>query len=462
MSATRTRWLSLTREAPVRDALAVFGASADPERFFWERPSEGRSLAALGETAAIEVGGPDRFATAARLARRLFGDGRTLDPRPGPAAGPLLVGGFSFADGVGSASRRDAAGLWDGFPAGRLVLPAVLYERTGPRAHCTVTTRFAPGVRPTEARARLVRRLESVSSRLASLGESRPRVASEAEGTRAAPPDYRACADRPHADYRGGVARALRAIASGELEKVVLARSVRLVQQPAFDLAATLGALRRTFPSCATFAVARAGAAFLGATPERLVCLEGRRVTTAAVAGSGPRGRSPEEDARLGRALVESKKEQAEHAVVVRAIRESLARQCDLVRAPEAPRLLRLEGIQHLETPIEARLREDASLLDLAGDLHPTPAVGGAPRTAALGWLAREEGLDRGWYAGPVGFVDGAGGGELCVALRSGLLRGGEALLFAGAGIVAGSDPESELRETRLKLRALLAPLLEI
>nr|MDJ0869801.1 chorismate-binding protein [Myxococcota bacterium] len=147
---------------------------------------------------------------------------------------------------------------------------------------------------------------------------------------------------------------------------------------------------------------------------------------------------------------------------VVRALRAALAPHCRSLAVPEAPRLRRLDGIQHLETPIEGRLAGRRGLLALAGDLHPTPAVGGAPRDAALGWIARAEDLDRGWYAGPVGFLDAEGGGELAVALRAALLRGETARLFAGAGIVEGSQPEAELRETRLKLGALLAPLLEL
>ena len=223
-----------------------------------------------------------------------------------------------------------------------------------------------------------------------------------------------------------------------------------------------LDTLRRVHPSCASFAVGRPGATFLGAAPERLVQLDGRRVETAALAGSARRGRNPEEDARLARELCESKKEQAEHAVVVRALREALSESCDEIAAPEAPRLLRLEGIQHLETPLVGTLRDEASVLELAGRLHPTPAVAGAPQQAALAWIAQREELERGWYAGAIGVVRHDGGGEFCVALRSALLCGENAHLFAGAGIVAGSDPDAELRETRLKLRAMLGALVEL
>jgi isochorismate synthase len=236
------------------------------------------------------------------------------------------------------------------------------------------------------------------------------------------------------------------------------------------DLAAgrLLETLRGTYPACVTFAVARGDATFLGATPERLVRYDGATgvVRTGAVAGSAPRGRTPEEDAGLARALRESKKEQAEHASVVRAVREALRPLCGELCGPESPRRLALEGIQHLETPLQGRVderhRAATGLLEIAGSLHPTPAVGGAPAEAARRFIRDREGLDRGWYAAPVGWVDRRGGGELRVALRSALLRGRVARLFAGAGIVAGSEPERELRETRLKLRSLLGPILEV
>jgi isochorismate synthase len=206
----------------------------------------------------------------------------------------------------------------------------------------------------------------------------------------------------------------------------------------------------------------------VAASPERLVALSDGVVRNGALAGTAPRGRSPEEDERLGRELRESKKEQAEHAAVAVAVRAALEDVCTPLSGPEAPRLMRIDGLQHLETPFTAHLRPEhaeLSVLDLVARLHPTPAVAGLPREAALAWIAAREGLERGWYAGPVGYVDAEGGGEFRVALRSGFVRNrapARAWLYAGAGIVPGSEPESELRETRLKLRALLAPLTEI
>jgi isochorismate synthase len=278
------------------------------------------------------------------------------------------------------------------------------------------------------------------------------------------PPEFHASADRPHGVYRGLVEKAVAAIREGDLEKVVLARSCTVVGSRPFETLALLRNLRALHPSCTIFALARGSVTFLGATPERLVRLEGGLVHADAVAGSAPRGRTARQDDRFARELLESKKDQEEHSVVVRCVLTGLARHCEALSAPQAPGLLRTDGIQHLHTPIEGRLRDPSrtTVLDLVAELHPTPAVGGAPREDALAWLRSHEGLERGWYAGPLGWLTPEGEGEFTVALRSMLLRGAEATLYAGAGIVAGSDPEAELVETRLKLRTALGALLEI
>ncbi len=295
-------------------------------------------------------------------------------------------------------------------------------------------------------------------------------------------PEYRVRSDRSHAVFRAQVEDALAAFARGSLSKVVLARSLSVDHDGEVDLIAFLARLRALYPTCTLVAMGRGADTFLAATPETLVRVREGRVETAALAGSAPRGRTPAEDEVLARGLLENPKERAEHAHVVEAIRAVLEGSCEAVEIPEAPVLRQLFGIQHLETPIRARLpaartKGDArspsvDALGLVDALHPTPAVCGVPRPAAQAWLARSEGLDRGWYAAPIGWLDTQGGGDFRVALRSALIRNGlaedgrfgssRALLFAGAGLVEGSDPERELVETRIKLRALLAPLTEI
>jgi isochorismate synthase len=259
--------------------------------------------------------------------------------------------------------------------------------------------------------------------------------------------------------WKAMVARAAADVRAGRFEKVVLARQLAVHAGAAFDPAAALRSLRAAYPSAYVFAVATNGRCFLGATPELLVRLDGRDVEATCLAGSIARGASAAEDERLARALLASAKDQVEHRIVVRSIQEALAPVCDDVVSEAAPRLLRVANVQHLYTPVRGRLAGDRCVLDLVERLHPTPAVGGYPRDVALAAIREREGFDRGWYAGPVGWVDRHGGGEFAVAIRSALVAGADALLYAGCGIVADSDPDTEYAETLPKLKPMLAGL---
>ncbi len=262
--------------------------------------------------------------------------------------------------------------------------------------------------------------------------------------------------------YVERVQRALASIRAGKLDKVVVARAVHVAARAPIDPVAWLVALRERFPSCTLFAVGEGDAVFLGASPERLVRVRGEVVETVALAGTAPRGASTAADRALGEALCDSRKNGDEHSIVVRHLQSALAECCDDLEVAAEPRLLKTRTVQHLCTELRARRRmhSPASLLELAARLHPTPAVGGAPRAAALEWLAEHETLERGWFAGPVGYLQSNGDGEFDVALRSALVRGRGATAWAGAGIVARSEPRAEFTETELKLRTVLGPLL--
>lgn len=443
----RPRWLAWRRPQTPHDPLdalagAVSEAEGSEDVFCYAVPEEGFALAAVGAAARFEAAGAERFAALESARRELDLQVAGDAPRE---AGPLLWAGAAFRDRV-PASRE-----WTGFPAAALVLPRVLHVRDGDRAWSCAVSAVAPDDVPDA----LAHRLEALGLRGPSAPARAPAVASGDAGVRLEPAGGAA-------RHRRNVERALADIRAGELEKVVVARALDVERDAPFDALALLRTLRALHPACASFAVRRAGAWLVGASPERLLERRGRRARAVALAGSAPRGRTPDDDARLRRSLVESKKEQAEHAVVVRALRDGLEPLCASLRVPEAPRVLALDGVQHLRTTLDGRLRGSPGLLELAARVHPTPAVAGAPADAALAWLDRHEGLERGWYAGLVGWMTPDGDGELSAALRCALLRGGRARLFAGGGIVAGSDPEAELAETRLKWNALLPALLEL
>jgi salicylate biosynthesis isochorismate synthase/menaquinone-specific isochorismate synthase len=206
-------------------------------------------------------------------------------------------------------------------------------------------------------------------------------------------------------------------------------------------------------------AVGRGEATFVAASPELLIRREGLRASALALAGSMRRSADPAVDDHLGEQLLRSEKDRHEHEIVVRRIRATLERAAVWVAAAEEPVLARMANIQHLATPIRAQLARPVGAIELAGMLHPTPAVGGEPAARSLPVIPALEGLDRGWYAGPVGWIDANEDGEFCVALRCALLDGPRARCYAGVGVVGDSDPREELAETEVKLAALLPVL---
>jgi isochorismate synthase len=456
------------------------------------RPADGFGMVGLGRAWEFDGGGPDRFARASRAWQALMHDsvtgdsvvvgGGAQDSTPGGdpcgwmRAGPVVLGGFAFT--------HDAAaeGVWAGFPASRLVLPRVMVACAGGSTWITLAELVDPGadleLGPGGVTgvgqgqtagdldgAGVDECLDIATEAMAGpfYPDARGRDALTAPGN-----DVRAVAkvtggvppeELPARDvWKRRVASAAEAVRKGELRKIVLARSLR-VAGIAFDPVQVLRRLRSGYPTCTLFAVSRGEGWFVGATPERLVRVRSGEVKAMALAGSAPRGRTADEDRRLGESLLASAKDRVEHDLVVEQLREALDGPCESLAVAASPSLLRMPNVQHLCTPVRARLRNHSTVVDLAGRLHPTPAVGGVPRAEALEWIRRHEGLDRGWYAGSVGWMDRAGEGEFSVAIRSAILRGSDAVLYAGCGIVADSDPELEYEESCLKLRPMLSAL---
>jgi salicylate biosynthesis isochorismate synthase/menaquinone-specific isochorismate synthase len=411
--------------------------------FVLEQPDrDGSALAALGAVRVLEASGERRFGEVARRWRALAAAAFSDEPTGPPGAGLSAVGGFSFAPDGGAAPE------WEGFAPGSLIVPELSLARLGDQVALTVNVDAAPDDTPADLLARVERRLGELSPAV-----RLPLLDPDPAGA------YRVTSPMPPVHYEEAVARAVQRIRAGELEKIVLAREVEVRAPVAHDPAAVLGLLREAFPSCYVFAVGRGEATFLAASPELLVRREGQRASTVALAGSARRSADPAVDDHLGEQLLHSDKDREENAIVVRRIARALRPLSVWVTAAPEPALVRVANIQHLGTPIRAQLAAPLGAVELAGALHPTPAVGGEPGAVAARLIPALEGLDRGWYAGAVGWTDAVGDGEFCVALRCALLRGSVARLYAGCGIVRDSDPAAELAETEVKLGALL-PLL--
>jgi isochorismate synthase len=414
--------------------------------FVFEQPDRGHAaLAGLGEVLQLRAAGAERFASVAERWRKLSANAVGDPAEDGDRGGPVAVGGFSFAPDGGSSPH------WAGFEPASLVIPEVALsrrERDGQAlVRMTLAVVVAPDDLPEDLHARVLARVAELHQRPLPLLDPAPtgrfQVAS------AMPPEH----------YESAVARAGELIAAGRIEKIVLAREVQVHAPAPYDPAAVLGVLREEFPSCFTFCVGRGDAAFVAASPELLVRREGHRVSTLALAGSTRRSADPAVDDHLGEQLLRDESYREEHAIVARRIERTLRPHAVWVAAATEPELVRIANIQHLATPIRAQMTSPMDALQLVGLMHPTPAVGGEPLVNAAPLIPALEGLDRGWYSGPVGWTDATGDGEFCVALRCALLRGAVARCYAGNGIVRDSAPAAELAETEVKLQALL-PLL--
>ena len=439
------------------DAISLFAAAReeDLEAALWLQPSAGFALVGVGRAWSVEPAGPDRFARAAEAWRTRLLGAAIADPPGSPrGVGPILLGGLGFTGAAPALEDR-----WGPFGAASMVLPALTYAQADGTTFVTIAEtqpdagqavdRRVPDPRDAE------RRWDALLARAAALSPgARAVVARPADAPLAVlgeRPD-RLTWERLVGLFAGAVGR-------GRLDKVVLARRVELRSSVEIDLENALRRLAAGAPEGTIFAFVRGGRTFLGATPERLVRTSGRDFETVAIAGSAPRGATAAEDAALAAALVASEKEREEHAVVVEMLRGSLAPLAETLEVGATPGILPLRDVQHLVTPVRGRLHDRAGLLGLAERLHPTPAVGGEPREPALEMIAEHEGIERGWYAGPIGWLGADGDGDLMVALRCGIVDGRDAALFAGCGIVADSDPSREWDESRMKLRPVASAL---
>jgi len=401
-----------------------------------ERPMpDAVSIAALGKTFDLVAakGGVALEDATGKVVDFEAGDGRLraasrLWRRVCESLGePLAVGGFAYRP------DREPGGPWSGFPALLLRVPALAVTRVRGRTHMTAMTADAEKLlelTPTGVRAPAARKLSVTPVR------------------------------NPVA-WAAAVGSASARLRSGEAAKVVLAREVLARGDGVVSAAVVARSLRAAYPSCFTYLITGAdGTAFAGASPELLIRRSGRRAFSQPMAGSVARGTTEAEDERLARELEDSAKDAVEHRIVSDFVVDALRPFAQSVVA-RPPEVVRFTNIQHLATSVSAELVEPpADLLQLAAALHPTPAVGGWPRAAADALIDELEGMERGWYAGAVGWIDSHGDGEFAVALRCGLLWEDGARLYAGVGVMPDSDPARELEETELKFKALLTALI--
>lgn len=465
---------SVTIPAPLLDWRTFLRASSGLERLYWAAPAGARRwarLAGSGVAAQLRVlPGVDGLAAERDLYTAIQNEAVTLfegaqmyaaeesDARPHrqdemttvPGA-PRLFGGFAFQ------MEFVPDNTWSAYHPAQFILPHFLLTETEDGTWLTIHATDHFGQDPADVAGEL---LAALRARYAMLTGSVAGREQPARDKGIMGPAIRYPLSKP--DWTTLVNRAMDEIAAGSLQKVVLARMAEVRQESPIDPLEALNYLHVAYPTCYRFLFEPVpGHAFFGASPELLVAKDGDEIETMALAGSIARGTTAAEDAALASALLASPKDGREHALVVDAIRSRLAPLVAEMSQPQRPTLLRFHNIQHLHTPIRATLPPKSALstLDLVRALHPTPALGGTPREQALQFLVDAEPAPRGWYAGPVGWIDAALDGEFTVAIRSAVAQHNRAWLYAGAGIVADSDPDSEWRETNLKFRPMLEAL---
>jgi menaquinone-specific isochorismate synthase len=439
--AGRAKLVSISIAVDALDPLAVLESIFEPgePHFYAERPDIGSAIAGAETAAAFESTGPGRFEAVQRWIDGMLQDTIAVGDVSAPFGGPHFFTGFAFADEVEAGEP---------FAAARVFVPRWQVARAG-----AVTTAVANFLVPPDADLNAL--AERVWRAHRKFGGFRYRETPLTE------PSAEAIFQvREAGDYRAVVAKAVARIDAGEFTKIVLARAQEFASDQPLHPLRVLNGLRQRFPDCYAFSLANGrGQSFIGASPERLVRVSKGVLETEALAGSIRRGAGASEDAALAGTLLRSEKDRREHQHVLAAI---TARLEHLGLAPEyavEPGLRRLANVQHLHTPIRAALPENVRLLAVLAALHPTPAVGGSPLAAAVAAIRGLENFPRGLYAGAIGWSNARGGGEFFVGLRSALVDGGTARVYAGAGIVAGSTPEKEFAETELKFKAMLEAL---
>ncbi len=403
---TTARTRTVARSIPIDDPGPLLDNLPDEGVVAWTRGTDG--FAAWGEAARLTVSGPDRFARASYWWRELLGSLDIDDQVHVPGTGPVAFGSFTFDDGPSDSV---------------MIVPSVIVGRRDGASWVT-----------------------TVGNADATLTPQTP----------IRPPGQIRYSDGyvTSSSYERAVAAAVDRIGEGSLDKVVLARDLVASTEHELDPRALLAPLSRTYPSCWTFAVD----GLIGATPELLVRRTGDHVVSRVLAGTTPRGSDAVVDAQHAAFLLASDKDRVEHELAVRSVSETLGPFCSDLVVPRAPEVVRLANVQHLQTDITGRLANGESALDLAAALHPTAAVCGTPTGRARSLIRELEGMDRGRYAGPVGWIDARGDGAFGIALRCAQLDPADSRslrMYAGCGIVEGSVPADELAESQTKLLAM-------
>lgn len=430
-----------TIEVSRLSALAFYAAGEERykgERFYWQNREKTMTLVGLGHAHTIQNNAKnDRFDAVEAEWKSL-----TKNCVKGQAAlQPILFGGFTFDP------QNRVDGEWTDFPEAYFALATYQLVLRDNKAYVSI---------------HLIAQASQAEQQLEALRKERDHLidaAQVAQVQKYAKPEITNYFEPYKDPYLASIDQVTALIKAKQAAKVVIARSLALQFKEQVTSPQVLAQIIDEQPESYLFGLEWHDLLFFGASPERLVKVENGRAYSSCVAGSIQRGKTPEEDEAYGQSLLNDPKNGGEHQYVVDMIAETFRKNCVEMKIPDGPRLLKIRDIQHLYTPVEGQLNDEATILQLTKHLHPTPALGGVPRIEAMSAIRKYEPMNRGLYAAPIGWLDAEGNGEFAVAIRSAALIKDKAYLYAGGGIVADSEPQSEYEETLVKFRPMLRAL---
>lgn len=433
------RLVSITKKITEADPLRFFEAAKNryEDRTFWTSTIEDFYLVGVGNAYQM-IATESRYKVTEEKWNSILAEAIVHNPYQVAGTGIVALGGMDFDP------KKERTSLWHKYQASDFTVPELLLTKRNGDFYFTSNIQ----VKKNDDAKQLA---DSLKRAEAELFSDRPIALNDLvvqEKEVIEPEQWKASVRTATADIR-----------KSNLEKIVLAREVRVKFNKEANIASVLNDLIQTQPHSYIFAFEKGMDCFVGATPERLVKLENDQLLSTCLAGTAPRGKTIQDDLKISQDLLQDEKNRQEHDFVVQMIKAGIKNYCTNLEIPEEPVIYPLKNLQHLYTPVTGTLKKDYSIFDIVKQLHPTPALGGTPKEAALTYIRDHELLDRGWYGAPIGWLDSNQNGEFAVAIRSGLIQQDQASLFAGCGVVKDSDPEAEYEETNIKLLPMLSVL---
>lgn len=435
-----TKMVSYTKQIDTIDPLHLFEAAKplNKNRMFWTSTEVDYSIVGIGQAWEI-IADASRFTVTQKKWKTLLEEAVIHDPYQEEGTGIVALGGMSFDP----ACKR--AKLWKNFQPSQFTIPEFTVIKNKQRCYLTM----AVVVKPSDQLENLIDKWNTFKD-LLHVPVQFPKATS-----------VRYKEEMEIDKWLASVQKAIEEIKQERAQKIVLARELRVKLNKRAEVSIILKKLLESQTNSYIFAFEKEEDCFIGATPERLVKLNGSDLLSTCLAGTAPRGKTIKEDNKISEALLQDEKNREEHEYVVQMIKSSMQAYCTDIHIPKEPVVYPLKNLHHLYTPVQAKLKKGFSIFDIIKRLHPTPALGGVPRERSLTFIREHEQMDRGWYGAPIGWLDSNENGEFAVAIRSGLIQKDEASLFAGCGVMKDSKLESEYEETKVKLLPMLTVLEE-